>query len=119
MLQSMLKNKSMFYGLLAGSGLLLICTNSAFDLYQMGVFDQENMILGGDPSMRSMAYAYGYGERSLIHPNLSNFVNPLVRVISAVLSPVFPDLTMKALQMHVGQCGSVRCVPRWQPTWSI
>lgn len=109
MLFSMLNNKSVFFGLSVGLGLLQAYTYSAFDLYQMGVFDQENMILGGDPFMRSSAYAYGYGERSLIHPNLSNFVNPVVRVIAVVLSPVFPDLPMKALQMHVALWVSPVC----------
>ncbi len=109
MLRSMLKNKSVFYGLLVGLCLLLTCTYSAFDLYQMGVFDQENMILGGDPFMRSFAFAYGYGERSLIHPNLSNFINPVVRVIAAVFSPVFSDLPMKALQMRVALWVSPVC----------
>ena len=65
MLRAMLKNKSVFLGLFVGLGLLLTCTYSALDLYHMRVFDQENMILGGDPSMRSKAFAYGYGERSL------------------------------------------------------
>ena len=105
----MLKNKSVFFGLSVGLGVLLTYTYSAFDLYQMGVFDQENMILGGYPFMRSFAYAYGYGERSLIHPNLSNFVNPVVRVIAAVLSPVFPDLPMKAVQMRVALWVSPVC----------
>jgi len=109
MLCSILKNKSVFLGLFVGLALLLICLYSAFALYQMGVFDQENMILGADPSMRSSAYAYGYGERSLIHPNLSNFVNPVVRVIAAVLSPVFPDLPMKAMQMRLALWVSPLC----------
>jgi len=105
----MLKDKSVFFGFLVGLGLLLTCIYSAFNLYHMGVFDQENMILGGDPFMRSMAFAYGYGERSLIHPNLSNFVNPVVRVIAVVFSPVFPDLPMKALQMRVALWVSPVC----------
>jgi hypothetical protein len=109
MLPSMLKNKSVIFGLLVGFGMLLVCIYSAFALYHMGVFDQENMILGGDPSMRSKAFAYGYGERSLIHPNLSNFVNPLVRIIAAVLSPIFSDLSMNALQMHVALWVSPTC----------
>jgi hypothetical protein len=109
MLCSKLENKYVFFGLSVGLVLLMTYTYSAFDLYQMGVFDQENMILGGDPFMRSFAYAYGYGERSLIHPNLSNFVNPVVRVIAAVLSPVFPDLPMKALQMCVALWVSPVC----------
>jgi hypothetical protein len=59
--------------------------------------------------MRSVAFAYGYGERSFIHPNLSNFVNPVVRVIAAILSPVFPNLPMKALQMHMALWVSPVC----------
>jgi hypothetical protein len=106
---SLLKNKSLFCGFLAGLCLLLVCTYSAFDLYQMRVFDQDNMILGGDPGFRSLAFAYGYGERSLVHPNMSNFINPLVRVIAAVFSPVFPDLPMKAIQMRVALWVSPAC----------
>jgi hypothetical protein len=101
MFWSRLKNKAIFSGLLVGLCLLLVCIYSAFALYHMEVFEQENMILGGDPFMRSHAFAYGYGERSLIHPNLSNFINPLVRVIAVLFSPVFPELPMKALQMDV------------------
>lgn len=75
----------------------------------MGVFNQENIILGGDPTMRSFAFAYGYGERSLIHPNLSNFVNPIVRAVAKVLSPFFPDQPMKALLMQVALWVSPVC----------
>lgn len=40
---------------------------------------------------------------------LSNFINPVVRVIAAVFSPVFPDLPMKALQMRVALWVSPVC----------
>ncbi len=109
MLRSILQNKSVFFGLLVGLGLLFTCIYSAFDLFKMGVFDQENMILGGDPRMRSFAFAYGYGERSLIHPNLSNFINPVVRVIAEVLSLISPDQPIKALQMQVALWVSPVC----------
>ena len=54
MLCSILKNKSVFFSLLVGLSLLLACSYSAFDLYKMRVFDQENIILGGDPSIHAI-----------------------------------------------------------------
>jgi len=97
---SILKNKSVFFGFLVGLTLFLTCSYSALVLYQLGGI-QDNIILGADTNERSESWAYGYGEHNFIHPNLSHFVNSVVRIVATVLSPAFPDLTKMVLQMRL------------------
>jgi hypothetical protein len=95
-------------GAIVALGLLLACAYSAAYLYHYGALDTENVILGADPFMRSHAFAFGYGERSLIHPNLSNFVNPPIRIL-AVFGGYFADIPAKEIQMRVALWVSPIC----------
>lgn len=79
-----------------------LCTTSAFYLYELQVFNQEDIILGADPYYRSIAFAQGYGERGLIHPNLSNMVNPFVRGLAWIVKPLYSNLPDTELRMRVG-----------------
>ena len=81
-----------------------ICLLSAFYLYRHAVFNQENIIFDTDPYYRSYAFSEGWGERHLIHPNLSNFVNPVVRATSMAIRPLFPALKPMELRMRVALC---------------
>jgi len=82
----------------------MLCAYSAFFFHRHGVFNQENVIFGSDPYFRSTAFAEGWGERSLIHPNLSNLVNPPVRVIAAIAGHGFPGVPARELRMNISLC---------------
>jgi len=82
--------------------LFILCTISAFYLYELQVFNQEDIILGADPYYRSLAFAQGYGERGLFHLNLSNMVNPFVRGLAWIIKPLYPNLADTELRMRVG-----------------
>lgn len=89
-------------GIVAALLVFALCAYSAFFLYGEKVFNQENVIFGSDPYFRSWAFAEGWGERSLIHPNLSNFVNPPVRVVAALARPFTADSAPQDLRMRIG-----------------
>ena len=78
-----------------------VCTMSAFYLYELHAFNQEDLIFGADPYYRSIAFAQGYGERGLFHLNLSNLINPCVRGTAWILKPLFPNLLDAELRMRV------------------
>jgi hypothetical protein len=78
-----------------------VCAFSAAYLRRHHVFDQENIIFDADPYYRSFAFAEGWGERSLMHPNLSNFVNPFVRVGERLLRPFSPGVAPSELRMRL------------------
>ncbi len=83
-----------------------LCAYSAFFLNRHGVFNQENVIFGSDPYFRSAAFAEGWGERSLIHPNLSNLVNPPVRFVAALARPLVSGLSPRELRRSISLCVS-------------
>ena len=96
--------KIVLCGLIVSIPVFVVCATSSLHLYRQRAFNQEDVIFGADPYYRSYAFAHGYGERSLVHPNLSNLVNPWVRVIAWPLKAVFPGIQLKELQMRVGLC---------------
>lgn len=78
-----------------------VCAFSASYLRRHHALDQENIIFDADPYYRAFAFAEGWGERSLIHPNLSNYVNPFVRVGERILRPFMPDVAPSELRMRL------------------
>jgi len=78
-----------------------VCAISAAYLRRHHAFDQENIIFDADPYYRSFAFAEGWGERSLMHPNLSNYVNPFVRVGERLLRPLLPGVAPSELRMRL------------------
>ncbi len=78
-----------------------VCALSAAYLRRHHVFDQENIIFDADPYYRSFAFAEGWGERSLMHPNLSNFVNPFVRVGERLIRPITSGVAPSELRMRL------------------
>jgi hypothetical protein len=89
------------FGLVVATFVFLICMVSAHDLFQHQVFNQENIIFDADPYYRSLAFAEGWGERSLMHPNLSNYINPFVRVAERVLRPLVQGVAPSELRMRL------------------
>jgi len=77
------------------------CAFSASYLRRYHAFDQENIIFDADPYYRSLAFSEGWGERSLLHPNLSNYVNPVVRVIERLVRSFFPGTAPAELRMRL------------------
>ena len=88
-------------GLFLSVLVFVVLTVSAFYLYKHQVFNQENIIFDADPYYRSFAFAEGWGERSLMHPNLSNYVNPFVRVGERMLRPFVPSVSPGELRMRL------------------
>ena len=78
-----------------------VCALSASYLRRQHALDQENIIFDADPYYRSFAFAEGWGERSLMHPNLSNYVNPFVRVGERILRPLLPAVAPSELRMRL------------------
>jgi len=78
-----------------------VCAFSAAYLRRHHAFDQENIIFDADPYYRSFAFAEGWGERSLMHPNLSNFVNPFVRVGERLIRPFTSAVAPSELRMRL------------------
>ncbi|MDD5579180.1 MAG: DUF6080 domain-containing protein [Methylobacter sp.] len=95
-------SSSVFLGFPVSILVFVLCTISTFYLYELKVFNQEDIILGADPYYRSIAFAQGYGERGLFHPNLSNLVNPFVRGLAWILKPLFVHLPATELRMQIG-----------------
>ncbi len=93
-------------GLMASVIVFALCAYSAFFLFERHVFNQENVIFGSDPYFRSAAFSEGWGERSLIHPNLSNYINPPVRFMALLLQKVVPSLPARDLRMRISLCVS-------------
>jgi hypothetical protein len=91
----------MWPGMLLGVLVFAVCAWSAAYLRRHYVFDQENIIFDADPYYRSLAFSEGWGERSLIHPNLSNYVNPFVRVGERLLRPFAPGVPPSELRMRL------------------
>ena len=60
----------------------------AFD--RVGVNDQWNVVFDADPNTRIGAMADGWGTygRNLAHPNLSNLVNPPIRLVGGIVAAV-------------------------------
>jgi hypothetical protein len=91
----------MMLGLCLSLVVFAVCAFSAAYLRRHHAFDQENIIFDADPYYRSFAFAEGWGERSLMHPNLSNFVNPFVRVGERLLRPFLPGVAPSELRMRL------------------
>jgi 4-amino-4-deoxy-L-arabinose transferase-like glycosyltransferase len=92
---------AMLVGLCLSLLVFFVCAFSAAYLRRHHAFDQENIIFDADPYYRSFAFAEGWGERSLMHPNLSNFVNPFVRVGERLLRPFSPGVAPSELRMRL------------------
>jgi hypothetical protein len=88
-------------GLVVSLLVFFACGLSAFYLRRVHALDQENIIFDADPYFRSFAFAEGWGERSLMHPNLSNYVNPVVRVSERLVRPVVTGVTPSELRMRL------------------
>ncbi|GEM_PF-2086588 len=88
-------------GLAVAIPVFILCFLSARYLHRHNAFNQEDVVFAADPYYRSYAFAQGYGERSLVHPNLSNFINPWVRLAAWPLSRVFPETSAADLRMQV------------------
>jgi len=57
-------------------------TGAALD--DLGIYDQYNILYDADPNTRLPCFAEGWGDgRSLVHPNLCNLINPVIRIIAA------------------------------------
>lgn len=92
---------AMLVGLTVCLLVFFICAFSAAYLRRHHAFDQENIIFDADPYYRSFAFAEGWGERSLMHPNLSNFVNPFVRIAERLWRPLMPGVAPSELRMRL------------------
>jgi hypothetical protein len=92
--------RSAILGLPISILVFMLYTISAFNLYELKVFNQVNIIFGSDPNAQSIAFADGYGG-SIFHPNLSNLINPFVRGVALILKPLFLNLSDSELRMRV------------------
>ena len=92
---------SLLLGVVLSLSVFAVCAFSASYLQRHHALDQENIIFDADPYYRSFAFAEGWGERSLIHPNLSNYVNPFVRVGERILRRFVPDVAPSELRMRL------------------
>lgn len=58
-------------------------------LDRLGAFESYNIIFQADANSRIMSFSYGFsynhGGRNLAHPNLTNFINPVVRIAAKLL----------------------------------
>jgi hypothetical protein len=91
----------MMLGLCLSLLVFSVCAFSAAYLRRHHALDQENIIFDADPYYRSFAFTEGWGERSLMHPNWSNFVNPFVRVGERLLRPFSPGMAPSELRMRL------------------
>lgn len=92
---------SLLSGLVLSLSVFAVCAFSASYLQRHHALDQENIIFDADPYYRALAFAEGWGERSLIHPNLSNYVNPFVRVGERILRPFVPGVAPSEIRMRL------------------
>ena len=80
----------------------------ALRLDALGVFGQYNVLFDADPNIRLDSFANGWVDRSFIHPNLANFLNPPIRALAKLAR--YGSLTSQS-EMEVRRALALLVVP--------
>jgi hypothetical protein len=75
----------------------------AVKFYQLGIFQQYNVLFDTDPGCRLASLAHGWcqGSRNITHPNFANFFNPPVRIAGSLASHFLNDLNLVQFRVYI------------------
>jgi hypothetical protein len=75
----------------------------AVNFYQLGIFQQYNVLFDTDPGCRLASLAHGWcqGSRNITHPNFSNFFNPPVRIAGLLAHHFLNDVNLEQVRVFI------------------